>query len=161
MWGTRPTKSNTFMSLQHIPHKIWIIEDPIVILVSLYYHSLELSLAIKVDFSIDIFSSIYSHLMFDYRETTCMVNKDTYNLEHLRWIWLSTRVLDPTRKPKNVVIFRHHMSNEKRILIDFFLLHMIILNYYYFSGQQLNFSNSQTAHLVPPKFSTTLELLAT
>ena len=101
-------------------------------LVFLYHYWPASSISIKFEFRIVIFSSVYIHLIFDYRETTGMFNKDTPTLENLIWIWLYTNVLDTTWIPQNVVILRHHLSKNNMILLELFLLHIIILNSIYF-----------------------------
>ena len=156
MIGTNLTKSNPLMNIKQIPHKLWAIEDPIVIVVSLYHHSMELSLDIKVELSISIFGSFYRHLMFEYSETTCMVNKYIFALDQLRWSWSSTRVLDPTWMPQNVVIFRNHLFNKKMILPDLFPFHMILLNSIYFVRPTINLFKLTGSIFESFKLATTL-----
>ena len=87
MWGSRSTKPYLLLLLQKLLHKIWGIENPIISVLSLDHHSLNLSLPLKGEFCRDSFSSVYGQLVLKYHINTGMVNKNTSSWEHIRWIW--------------------------------------------------------------------------
>ena len=103
-------------------------------MLSLDHHYLTLSLPLKVEFCLDSFSSVYSHLVLNAHITTGMVNKDTYSREHTRRILFPFCVVDTTWRPRDIIICRHHMSLQKMILLELLLLHSIIIDCIYLIG---------------------------
>ena len=98
-------------------NKLLGIEYFIVSVIYVYHYSLTFILPLKGKFFLDIFSSVYIHLVLNFHITTGMVNKDTSSLEHLRLIWFTFCVM----------IYRHNFSWQKMILLVLLLLHRILL----------------------------------
>ena len=122
------------MLLQQILYKIWKIEYTIASVVSLDCHTLTLSLTLKGGSCLDSFSIFYRHLVVDDHITTGMVNKNTSNREHFRWIRIYLCVVKPTWILKYIMICRQQMSIQKIILIFILILYSILLGCLYFMG---------------------------
>ena len=69
-----------------------------------------------------------------------MLNKDTPSWEHIRWIWFTFCVVEPTCIQWDIMICRHHFSWQKMILLELLLLHSILLNCIYFIGSTMTLS---------------------
>ena len=78
VWEVSPIKPYIFIFIQQIFHTPLCIKDPIVGVVSLYHHSINLSLPIKGYFSLDSFIIIYIHLVIYSRRSNGMFNKNTF-----------------------------------------------------------------------------------
>ena len=159
IWDARPNKPYLLILLQQILHKLWVIEDTIISVVSLGCQSITLSLPLKVEVCVDIFSRVYSHLVLNAYITTGMVNKNTSALEHIIWIWLALCVVYTTCIPRDILIFRHHISRQKMKFIEILLLHRIFLGCLYFTRPKLNLSKLTGRTLWPLKIATDLDFV--
>ena len=63
------------MILKHLLHKLWGIEDSIISVIYLDFHSLTLRFPLKGDFFLDSSCIFNSHLVIDSNITTVIVNK--------------------------------------------------------------------------------------
>ena len=94
-----------------LSHILWGIENHFIIVLSLYRHSLNLSLALKGEFLLYISRSVYIHFVLDSHITIGMVNKiiptqnisDGYGgttyLEPARYIYMQTPYVQAVDDP--------------------------------------------------------------
>ena len=98
---------------------------------------LTLSLPTKYSLRLESFSIIYSHLMINNHKINGMVNKDTPSCEHLIRIRVAPFMVELNFILWDLVISMNFISIFKKILIEIFLFHRILLYCLYFIGLEM------------------------